>query len=201
MIVVLFFAVFSLFFTVNLVSMADQLAVNEFNPIEGTDQVSVIYSNLRPNGLYVGDRVNGKLKLKGYFGFDWGAYAEGSTLYINEYTNTELGMMLCKLVRVDLDTFEKEVVFSDAILRGRCASGELVVIRGFLMPSCRPATNALCKLYSFVSDSIELDGDRATVLFLDPATGEVVYSVKDPNALSDGFEARYIDRTLEEVMG
>lgn len=198
LLVVIIFAAISLFFMVKVVDMADTGAVNDYYPI-GDTGVSVRYSTQNPNGLYTGSQNTGVLRLAGSFGFDWGAAYEGSTLYINEYSTTDLGMMLCKLVKVDMNTFTKEVLFKDSMLRGRCASGELVVVSGFMMPSSHPDTNSLCKLYCFASSELYYDGSTAEVLFIDPVTGEVVYSVEDGDALGDGFEARYLERTLEEV--
>ena len=198
LLVVIIFAAISLFFMVRVVDMADTGAVNDYYSV-GDTGISVRYSSQKPNGLYTGSINTGELKLAGNFGYDWGAAYEGNTLFINEYSSTDLGMMLCKLVKVDMTTFEKEVLYKDSMLRGRCASGELVVVSGFMMPSSYPETNSLCKLYSFSSSNVHIDGKTATVLFIDPATGEVVYSVEDSNAMAEDFDARYIERTLAEV--
>lgn len=119
------------------------------------------------------------LKLKGTFGFDWGAAVEGNYLYLNEYANSELGTRTCNLVRVDMTTFEKTIVAKDAILRGRCASGELVCLRGYIMPASCPATNSLAKLYSVASEHLKADGRSALVTFIDPVDGNIIYSVRD----------------------
>ena len=198
--VVIIFSAISFFFTIRLVDLADIFATNQFYPVEGSD-VAVRYSNLYPNGIYEGDRVNGVLKLEGNFGTDWGAIAEGDRLYVNEYTGTSFGLMLCQMVQVDLNTYEKTEIRRDTMLRGRCASGELVCVEGFLMPSDHPKTNAFCRLYALSSRDIRPEGDSAVVLFLDPTTGEVLYSVRDDEALTDVFESRYLARTLEEVRG
>jgi hypothetical protein len=189
-----------LFFTVVMDNLSNHRAVNDVYPIEGTD-VCVRYSSQSPDGLYTGGRVTGTLRLEGTFGYDWGAAAVGGTLYVNEYRSTALGMMLCDVVRVDLETFEKEVLFPCTILRGRCASGELVCLGGYLMPSNYPGTNSLMKLYAMSAADIRPEGTSAPVLFLDPATGEVLYSVRDDEALTDAFDGRYLARTLEEVRG
>ena len=198
--VVIIFSAITFFFAVKLVDMADLTAVNQFYPVENSN-VAVRYSSVYPNGIYEGNRINGVLKVEGFFGYDWGAAAEGDTLYINEYSQTSFGLMLCHLMRVDLNTYEKTVFRRDTMLRGRCASGELVCVEGFMMASDFPKTNALCRLYALSSKNIRPEGDSAVVLFLDPNTGEVLYSVRDDEALTDVFESRYLARTLEEVRG
>ena len=198
--VVIIFSAITFFFAVKLVDLADLTAVNQFYPVENSN-VAVRYSSVYPNGIYEGDRNTGVLKVKGFFGYDWGAAAEGDKLYINEYSQTSFGLMLCHLVQVDLNTYEKTVLRRDTMLRGRCASGELVCVEGFMMASDFPKTNALCRLYALSSKDIRPEGDSAVVLFLDPATGEVLYSVRDDEALTDVFEERYLAHTLEEVRG
>ena len=199
LVVIIFSGIF-FFFTVRITGMADLAAYNQFYPVEGTN-VAVRFSNLYPNGIYEGDQTNGKLKIKGIFGSEWGAVAEGDQLYINEYITTDFNWMLCHLVRVDLNTYEKTVLRRDTMLRGRCASGELVCVDGFTMPNNFPKTNAMFRLYAMTTKTMEPKGDGAQVLFLDPATGEVVYSVWDDHALTEDIESRYLAYTLEEVRG
>ena len=43
---------------------------------------------------------------------------EGNLLYLNEYHTTDLGFMICDFVCVDLNSFEKQTILKDAILRG-----------------------------------------------------------------------------------
>ena len=191
-------SVIGFFFTILLPGLADHSAVNDYFPIEGTN-LGVRYSSLYPNGLYTGEK--GTLRLEGDFGHDWGAAAEGDDLYLNEYTSTSLGLVLCDVVRVDLETYEKEVLFRNTILRGRCASGELVCLGGYMMPSIFPGTNPLCGLYAMTSADIRPEDDSAVVMFLDPKTGEVLYSVRDDEARTYAFDDRYLARTLEEVKG
>ncbi|MBQ6117267.1 MAG: hypothetical protein IJL08_08105 [Oscillospiraceae bacterium] len=198
--VVIIFSAITFFVSIRLVDLADRRAVNEFYPVEGTD-VAVRYSNLYPNGIYEGDRVNGELKVPGDFGHDWGAAAIGDQLYVNEHTRTDMGMIICQVVRVDLNTFEKEVLWRDTMLRGRCASGELVCLKGFLMPSNFPKTNSLCRLYSESSEDIRPESEGGVVMFVDGESGEILYSVRDDEAQTDVFERRYLERTLEEVRG
>ncbi len=198
--VVIIFSAITFFVSIRLVDLADRRAVNEFYPVEGTD-VAVRYSNLYPNGIYKGDRVNGVLKVPGDFGHDWGAAAIGDQLYVNEHTRSDMGMVICHVVRVDLNTFEKEVLWRDTMLRGRCASGELVCLKGFLMPSNFPKTNSLCRLYSESSEDIRPESEGGVVMFVDGESGEILYSVRDDEAQTDVFERRYLERTLEEVRG
>lgn len=195
LLVLLIFGGFTFFITVFIVRMADRTGVNTFNPVEGTDY-AIRYSSLEPNGLYQGNEVVNSLVVQGNFGFDWGAALEGERLYLNEYKTSNMGVMHSNLVRVDLTTKQKETLLTDAILRGKCASGELVCVRGVLLPANKPESNILCKFYALAAPGLH---DGAEVLFLDPATGEIVYRVRDDGAMTEAFEARYLQRTLEEV--
>ena len=197
LLIVIIFSALAFFFTVVMVDLADRTAVNEYIPVEGTDY-AIRYSSLEPNGLYQGNEVVNSLVVKGNFGFDWGAALEGERLYLNEYSTSNMGVMHSNLVRVDLTTKRKETLFTDAILRGKCASGELVCVRGVFLPANKPESNVLCKFYALTAPGLH---DGAEVLFLDPATGEIVYSVRDDGAMTEAFEARYLQRTLEEVRG
>ena len=198
LLVVMIISAIFFFFSIKLYNMAARHAVNEFYPIEGTDY-AVRYSNLQPSGIYQGGKTTGVLKLEGSFGYDWGAAAEGGALYLNEYEHTDLGLTISSVVRVDTDTFEKTVLLRDAVLRGRCASGELVCLSGCFMAFDYPETNALCRLYSLSSRTLRPQSPGADVVYLDPATGEVVCTLRDEQALDGGFEARYLERTLGEV--
>lgn len=197
LLILLIFGGFTFFITVLIVRMADRTPVNSFHPIEGTDY-AIRYSSLEPNGLYQGNEVVSSLVVKGSFGFDWGAALEGERLYLNEYGTSNMGVMHSDLVCVDLAEKRKETLFTDAILRGRCLSGELVCVRGVFLPANKPESNILCAFYALTAPAMN---DGAEVLFLDPATGEIVYRVKDDGAMTDAFEARYLRRTLEEVRG
>lgn len=199
--VVIIFSAITFFATVKMTDMADLSAVNQFYPVEGTN-VAVKFSTLAPYGIYEGDRTNGVLKVEGYFGHDWGAAVVGNSLVINEYTRTNFGQMLSSLVRIDLNTYEKTLMYRDTMLRGKCASGELVCLTDFLMPNNQPATNGLCRLYAMSSGEIHAGEVCATVLYLDPDTGAELYRVRDDQALDDEIlETRYLARTLEEVRG
>ena len=188
------------FFAVKLADLASHRALNEYYPIEGTD-LAIRYSSQKTNGIYRGDRVTGTLMLEGLYGFDWGCAAEGDWLYLNEYRSSELGMRFCRVVRVDMNSFEKEVLLEDAILRGRCASGEIVCLDDCMMPSTFPKTNCLCALYAVAAPQLRPGSEGAKVVFLDPQTARELYSVRDEAALSENFDAIYLDRTLGEVRG
>ena len=200
LLVVIIFSAITFFVSIKVVDLADHRAINDFYPVEGT-KVAVRYSSIYPNGIYEGDKTNGKLKVEGDFGHDWGAAAVGNQLYLNEYTRTDMGMMMCQVVRVDLNTYEKEVLWRDAILRGRCASGELVCLRGFLMPASFPESNSLCRLYAMSSADIRPENGDALVTYVDGESGEILYSVRDRETQTDAFDSLYLERTLEEVRG
>ena len=189
-----------LFFSVKLVDMADRNAVNNYYPIEGTED-AIRYSTLKTSGIYRGDRNTGTLMLKGLYGFDWGCAAEGDWLYLNEYSRSDLGLLYCRVVRVNVNGFEKEVLLDNAILRGCCASGELVCLKNCLMPASFPETNPLCALYAVTDPALRLGADDADVVFLDPRSAEALYTVHDGAVFSDDFDARYLARTLGEVRG
>ena len=198
LIVITAFTVLTFIFTVWIVNMKNPFPVNEFYPIEGTSY-GVRYSTYHPNGIYKGTESNSTLVLEGSYGADWGNVREGDTLYTNEYTMTDLGLVLCDLVKIDMGSFAKETVLRDTILRGTCASGELVCVSGFLMPANVPATNPLCALYSMTGKGLDPKQKDAVVLYIDPVTGETLYSERTPDALSDAFDALFLERSLAEV--
>ena len=72
-------------------------------------------------------------------------------------------------------------------------------MKGYIMPSNAPRNNSLIKFYSMASPDIRTDDNSAVVVYLDPSTGEEVYSLKDKSAKTDTFDSRFIERTLEEV--
>lgn len=189
-----------LFFAVKLVDLADHSAANDYYPIEGTPY-AIRYSSLKTSGIYRGDRNTGTLMLEGLYGFDWGCVAEGDWLYLNEYSRSNLGLLYCRVVRVNTKGFTKEVLLDNAILRGRCASGELVCLKNCLMPSVFPKTNALCALYAVTDPALRPGADGADVVFLDPTSAEALYTVHDDAVFESGFDARYLARTLGEVRG
>lgn len=200
LLVVLIFSAITFFFTVKLYDMASRRAVNDYYPIEGTPY-AVRYSSQQPNGIYEGGKTTGVLRLEGRFGYDWGAAGQEGVLFLNEYRRTDFGMLLSQVVRVDTQDFRKDVLLTDTILRGRCASGELVCLGGAMLPADYPKTNCLCRLYAASSGELRPESDRAEVIYLDPQSGEILYRVWDDEALGSEFEARYLARTLREVMG
>ncbi len=199
LIVVIIISAIGLFVTVQLTEMAGYSFVNDTYPIEDTD-VYVKYSPKLQNGIYDGPYSDSRLLIKGDFGYDWGAAANGDTLYINEYRTSKFGLMFCDLVKVDLVAMEKEVLFKNTVLRGRCASGELVCLSACMLPSNYPKSNSLCRLYGMTSEELNPEEDTTLVLYIDPVTSKVVYSVKSEEVLTDSFDELYISRTLGEVM-
>ena len=200
MLVFTIFAAIILFFFVGVVEMADRRALNDFYPIEGTD-LAVRYSSKIDSGLYRGDKNTGVLLVKGQFGFDWGAAIEGDKLYLNEYERSDLGFLFSRVVCIDLTNLEKTVLYEDAILRGRCASGELVCLGGYLSPSSFPKSNPFCRLYGIASPETRPDNDSALVLYFDPQSTKLLYCTRDDEALRGDFEQRYLAHTLAEVRG
>ncbi|MBQ6067644.1 MAG: hypothetical protein IJK89_12590 [Clostridia bacterium] len=197
LVVVIIFSALAFVFTIVLVDLADRRAVNEYIPIEGTEY-AIRYSSLEPNGLYKGPENTCTLVAEGNFGSDWGAFTVGGKLYLNEYTSTDLGVLLCSIVGVEMNTGEKTVLYRDTVLRGRCASGEPVCVRGAMLPADFPETNSLGRLYRLTQKNIA-SPNGGEVLFLDPQTLSVVYTVPDDNVFSDGFAERYLQKPLAEV--
>lgn len=197
MIIVIIFSAMLFFFTVTMVEMVNPYGQNEFQPIEGTD-LAVKHSSVDENGLYQGPESTAQLVLKGNFGNDWGTTLSGSSLYLNKYAITSLGLIIPEVVRVDTDTHEEELLYKDAIIRGRCASGEMIILTDYVMPTNYPDTNPMLKLYS-MSSGVDLDDKTLTVVFMDPGTGEVLYSLEDRAFLEKTFQKKYEDRTLDEI--
>ena len=86
-------------------------------------------------------------------------------------------------------------------MRGKCASGELVCLGGYVMPISFPKTNSLMKFYSMSSTTIRTEDNSAVVMFMDPRSAEIVYSLKDEKIIEKSFEKKYIDRSLDEIRG
>ena len=205
--VVTIFIAIGFFFTVKLARLADHSIVNEYYPIEGTDY-GVRYGKDPVSGIYRGPEYSRDLKLAGEFGYDWGAAAAGDNLWINEYTKTDLGVMHCRVVRVDLGDFSTEILGEDTVLRGRTPAGELVCLGGCLLPVNSPEVNPLCALYSLTDRSMYIEEDRwaispagdwGQVLYVDPEMGKVLLRSWD-DEVSDSFEEKYLLRSLEEVL-
>ena len=137
MIIVIIFSAMLFFFTVTMVEMVNPYGQNEYQPIEGTD-LAVKHSSVEVNGLYQGPESTAQLVLEGNFGNDWGTTLSGSSLYLNKYAITSLGLIIPEVIRVDTETHEEEVLYNDAIIRGRCASGEMVILTDYVMPTNYP---------------------------------------------------------------
>ena len=204
LIVAIIFTAIVFFFTVKLARLADHSIVNEYYPIEGTDY-GVRYGKDLVSGIYLGPEYSRDLKLAGEFGYDWGAAAAGDNLWINEYTKTDLGLMHCRVVRVDLRDFSTEILGEDLVLRGRNPAGELVCLGGCLLPVNSPEVNPLCALYSLTDRSMYVEEDRwaispagdwGEVICVDPETGKVLWRSWD-DEVSDSFEEKYL---LKEVL-
>lgn len=190
--VVVIFSALILFVAVKLSGIAGREAINSYYEIEGTPYW-IRYSSALPNGIYNGKDKTSDLLLEGTFGYDWGAVVSGNYLYINEYTSSSFGNMYSALVRVDLDSFEKQLIAEDTVIRGRCASGEIVCEKGLILPLNHPDTNRMTKLYSITGKS------NVLVMFIDPATGETVYQEYITEEQENQFAALFLERTLGEV--
>lgn len=192
------FLAIGLFITVKVYDMADHVVVvDQYVPIEDSD-FGVRFSTLQPSGVYKGSENTGELLVAGDFGSDWGAALVGDKLYINEYYKTDVNMLLCDVVVIDVNTGDKTMLQKNAILRGRCKSGELVCVGGTFLPATYPETNSLLELYSMTT-SEKIAAGGGTVMFIDPDSAKVLYSVEDTEP-QISFEKRYLNRTLEEVM-
>ena len=198
LIVVIIFSAFALFFTVKLFHLADRTAVNSFHRIEQSE-FAVKYSSLEPDGIYKGSENSNTLLLKGTFGYDWGAVIEGDTLFINEYSKSNLGFTVSDVVKIDLNNATKKVVCKNAVLRGKNLSGELVILYNYIMPSNFVKTNPFSKLYAMNDFSAVCSPSGSKIIFLSPKTLEIVYSKKA--GIAKDFDEKYINKTLEEVKG
>ena len=197
-------AVFSaviLVVTVVVPDMAYRAPEVVFAPIEDSG-FAVKYDIYGSGGIFKGTESSAAPFLKGTFGYDWGAAYGGGKLYLNEYKNTDMSFTTCKVVAVDAVTAEKTVLMEDALLRGRCASGELVCIRGLIMPSFYPDANPFCGLYVMSSfGRLSRDGKSGEIVYLDPESGLAVYTVPCGDVFSKDFASRWLERTLAEVRG
>ncbi len=195
---VIIISAIAFFFTVKMTDLADRYAINEYIPIENTEY-SVRYSSLEENGICKGSENDPELLIKGTYGYDWGTIAEDGTLYINEYETTDLGFTSSNLVKIDLETLKKEVLYENTLLRGKCVSGELVCMSEYIMDSNRPKTNSLCRLYAMSDSTLTPDNNDAKIIYIDTKSDSIAYSVSDKAARGSGFDDKYINRTLEEV--
>ena len=199
LIVIIIISAIGFFVTVTMTRMADRTAINEIVEIEGTD-LSVRYSSLEKNGIYRGDENTGSLMLEGDFGSGWALERQNGRIFTNEYSSSSLGLMFSDLVMIDEETFDKKVVLKNAVMIGKCKSGELVCLTDCMIESNHPKTNSLCTLYCMSIAGTNPKSDSASIVFIDPKTEKEVYSVKDENALKS-FEDKYLHRTLAEVKG
>ena len=198
LVIVTIFSAIGLLFTVGIYKMGQHAyLVSDYEAIEGTD-LAIRYSTKEPSGIYRGTKYADELVLEGEFGYDKGTtYSEGK-LYLNEYRYTDTGFTLCDVVCVDTESFEKTVLMENAMLRGHCESGELVC-RGDCFPrSDMPDTNSLCRLYAMTSPKLDPVSGSAAVVFIDPASGEIVYTARD-DAQEGDFDEHWLPHTLEEV--
>ena len=199
LVIVTVFSAIGLFFTVGIYDMGRHVyLISAYQEIEGTD-LSIRYSTKAPSGIYRGSRYDDELVLEGDFGYDKGTTFSEGRLYLNEYRYTDTGITLCDVVCVDTGSFEKKVIMKNGMLRGRCASGELVCLGDCMLQSDTPDTNSLCRLYAMTSSKLDPSSDNATVLFIDPASGEIVYTAEDDGSSGEDFDERWLSRTLEEV--
>ena len=199
LIVLIIFSAIGLFVTVKLYGMAGNMHyLSDDYAVEGTD-LTIHYGTQEENGIYEGKGPAAKLKLEGRFGHEWGLALEGDQLFLNEYDATAVGMTLCSLVQVDTNTFTRKTLAEHTILRGKCASGELVCLTGCLLPSNYPDKNSLCRLYLMTWEPLNRNRGGATVLYIDPKTGSEVWRVRDPAALAPSFDKIYLAHTLDEI--
>jgi len=198
-IIAIIFSAILFFFTIAMVDMANPYAQNEFYPIEGTDELAIKHSSIEPNGIYRGNENTAVLVLEGTYGKDWGTTLAGEKLYLNEYDMTTVGMIIPEIVRVDINTLEKEILYKDAMIRGRCASGEMVCLEGYVMPSNFPETNSLLKFYSMSEKDLNPGANICNVTYIDPETGEAVLTLEEQPIIEKSFESKYIDCTLDEI--
>lgn len=199
MVIVLVFSAIAMIFTVGFYDIGKHAyLISDYQPIPGTD-LSIRYSTKDASGIYRGSKYDDELVLEGDFGYDRGTTVREGQLYLNEYSYTNMGLVFCNAVVVDTETFEKKVLMKNAMLRGRCASGELVCLGDCLLQADSPDTDSLCKLYGMTDPNIDPLSGSATVLFIDTASGEVVFSAKDDDAMSEDFDERWLSHTLEEV--
>ena len=194
MLIVIIFSSIVLFVGVSMVDMAAVLPVHDEYRIEGTDYF-VRYSSYLPYGLYRW----GDLLCEGSFGYDWGAEYTGDAFYCNEYDTTDFGLMTCSVVKIDMTTFNKETLIRDAMIRGKCKSGELIIFDGYVSPSWNPDVNPLRSVMRVGNGVIPQESYGANVEWFDIESEKVVYSVFDPNALEDGGDEGYLSLTLEEA--
>lgn len=199
LLIVIIFSAIYFAFTIFLSDVADRTPVNDYYRIEGSD-FAILYSNKKTSGIYEGLESSGQLRLKGTFGHDWGIALQGNSLYATEYTYTEMKFTRCDLAKIDLVSFDKEILYNNCILRGRCASGELVCIGNFMLPSSFPKTNPICSLYAMTDTDYDAKQNGSLVMFIDPESGDLLYETEDRSALREDFDEKYLNLTLDEII-
>lgn len=200
LVAVFFFSLIAVYFTVEAYDLGEHaFLITDQQAIEGTD-LSIKYSTKEPSGIYCGAKIDDGLMLEGNFGYDAGTTYSNGNLYLNEYDYSNADLVFCDAVCVDTESFDKKVIMKNAMLRGRCKSGELVCVGGSMLSPNKPDANSLCRLYEMTSSQLDPSADIVTVLFIDPTSGEVVYRAEgEENLTGKEFDARWINRTLEEV--
>lgn len=195
----------ALYFFVSVViyDMAALNFRNDWYPIEGTDLYirDCVKKTEDESGIYDGPQEWSDRLVPGDFGYDWGAHAEGGTLYINEYHSTKFGFLTCDLVKIDLETYEKTVLYRNTMMIGRSASGELVCMGETVGANWFPKTNPLYRLYGMTQSGLRQEEGSAVVRMIDPLSGKTVFEKRDDGALSSKRQEYYLASTLEEVMG
>lgn len=198
LVIVTIFSAIGFLFTVGIYNMGQHVyLISDYEAIKGTD-LSIRYSTKDPSGIYRGTKNDDELMLEGDFGYDKGTtFCEGR-LYLNEYSYTNAGIVLCDAVCIDTESFGKKIIMKNGMLRGRCASGELVCRGDCMLQTNTPDTNSLCRLYAMTSAKIDPLPEKSTVLFIDAESGEIVYTAEDDTP-AEAFDERWLSHTLEEV--
>ena len=193
------FSAILLFFTVSVFDMSDTSIINESYKIEDTNYY-VRYTTHIPSGIYDSDEKLANLLIEGKYGYDWAAVHEGDYIYCSEYHSTTFGYMTSDLVKISLKDFSKQIIMKDAMLNGRCASGELICYKGVLMPNWFRNSNPLADIYAIGANSKIYEGNGALVCLLNPTNDEIVYEIEDKDALSENRTEFYRNSTLGEII-
>ena len=198
--IVILLSALILFITVGIRGMTGRPTMNEIFEI-GYGNLSVRHCDVTPSGIYRGTSGPGELALEGtYDSIEWGAFLSGKYYVCNEYSTTTLGMLKCRVVKIDLDSFSKETLYEDSFIIGTCASGEAVIVRGFSTVSWMTDTNPLYKLY-VMSDKDALSASGVSVDYVDTETLGVVKTVCDVPAsdVADRENNTFLEADLREV--
>ena len=202
LLVVLLASALYLFITVVLYDMATLNFRNERYQIEGTDYFVryFVQKNDDRSGIYDGEYEWSNKLIAGSFGYDWGAAIAGDEYYCNEYHTTRLGFLTCDVVKINLNTFEKEIIYKNTMLKGRCKSGELVCMGETVGANWFPKTNSFYKLYALSLNELHAESESAIVRIIDPESGKTVWEKRDDLALTSEREEFYLSSELSEVM-